>query len=690
MILEKNENDEAHELMTSPQSLNQGLSLPTRSASVKSFQNDHEAGTGTSVPNGSQHQNGESSLVRKDSLEDTKSFYGVNRPTSPPSSSTGRPSSALSKNTQTDQNSRIRSSSINSNSSSVISPTSRGNIPLPTPKGFLSPKKPNLALRLEKRKERNKNYLSFSSSRSPNPNIQENEEYSMDNDNNNHNDNIELISSNRSTSSPLGQVEEEERVPDTFAGTALKLSELENNSGDNHYQQHQENKRQSKKKPSDLSISLNDTIPNNNLNQGWDRSIGRSVTEMSTPPRTAESELSSDELVNRQERERNQSDDQNAGRIMDLEKGQIEINRISPKSRKSWNPKSKSRSTSPTKYNNNDNDSNVHGRRKYVTYENDNPLTSFWWNGRLITGGDHWYSMIFVIVILLGISGVWIGTTGVWLWVHGREYGLVKGGGIAINIIFVYLFGITSSSLIASAFRDPGIIPRKLDPDPPTHQTEDYWEAWPRELTVNNGKITVKYCETCQSYRPPRSSHCRLCGNCVDGIDHHCSYLHSCVGKRNYFSFLVLLVSATIADIYIIVFSAIHFSLLCHHDHISFGKALSESPGAAVSFLLGVFLTFPILFLSWYHCRLLLYNLTTVEQIRANTSNSLFVTSNRPDNPFASNSLFDNVILASIGRPQFPSWIDANGFEETDKREVNPALINLNWVREREGIQGAF
>jgi palmitoyltransferase ZDHHC9/14/18 len=34
-----------------------------------------------------------------------------------------------------------------------------------------------------------------------------------------------------------------------------------------------------------------------------------------------------------------------------------------------------------------------------------------------------------------------------------------------------------------------------------------------------------------------------------------------------------------------------------------------------------------------------------------------------------------NIILASIGRPQFPSWVNASAWEKEDTRSVNPALL---------------
>ena len=58
---------------------------------------------------------------------------------------------------------------------------------------------------------------------------------------------------------------------------------------------------------------------------------------------------------------------------------------------------------------------------------------------------------------------------------------------------------------------------------------------------------TLKLCETCLIYRPPRTVHCNVCDCCVRGFDHHCLWLGTCIGYRNYLSFQAYIIQLSIA-----------------------------------------------------------------------------------------------------------------------------------------------
>lgn len=77
---------------------------------------------------------------------------------------------------------------------------------------------------------------------------------------------------------------------------------------------------------------------------------------------------------------------------------------------------------------------------------------------------------------------------------------------------------------------DPGIIKRCHTIDEETFTRQDY--------LIQGALYELKFCTKCYIFRPPRSMHCNICNNCVEQYDHHCPWVGTCIGKKNYRYFL--------------------------------------------------------------------------------------------------------------------------------------------------------
>ena len=183
---------------------------------------------------------------------------------------------------------------------------------------------------------------------------------------------------------------------------------------------------------------------------------------------------------------------------------------------------------------------------------------------------------------------------------------------ITFPIIFTSILYITEIVAgILGGCTDPGILPR---------QGDDFYYNTNRPLlkTIVNGHvITLTFCYSCSSFRPPRTSHCSLCDNCVERFDHHCLWLGTCIGKRNYKYFYLLIfclnISSTYQIIYSIYYIIFQIKKFKNKENYSLILLLGLSGVALVDLL---FLVFFIGKLFYLHTYLVFKSLTFYEYIK--------------------------------------------------------------------------
>ncbi|CAB1446497.1 unnamed protein product [Pleuronectes platessa] len=258
---------------------------------------------------------------------------------------------------------------------------------------------------------------------------------------------------------------------------------------------------------------------------------------------------------------------------------------------------------------------------------------------------------------------------------------LVKHLTSCIPAIGGVLFVFVVITLLQTSFSDPGIMPRAT-PDEATDiekqidntgNTSHRPPPRTKEVVINQQVVKLKYCFTCKMFRPPRTSHCSLCDNCVERFDHHCPWVGNCVGKRNYRFFYTFIVSLSFLTSFIFGCVTTHLALRAQG-----GKglvfALQESPGryplltnVIYDFLMELVICFfsvwSILGLSGFHTYLVASNLTTNEDIKGSWSGK---SGEDVTNPYSHKNICINCCSVLCG-PMPPSLIDRRGFLPSDE-----------------------
>ena len=275
--------------------------------------------------------------------------------------------------------------------------------------------------------------------------------------------------------------------------------------------------------------------------------------------------------------------------------------------------------------------------------------TVFCLGGRLQNSRDKPVNLITAILIILP-TGLFFGYSGPWLWHHVSP---------AIPIIYAYLFCVCMSSFIHASVSDPGVMPRNLQPQPENSDdpltvgpTTDWVMVKLATSQIAAMDVPVKYCKTCNIWRPPRCYHCRVCDNCVETLDHHCVWLNNCVGRRNYRYFFSFVISLTVLALYLVGASLAHVLAYRDRENISFHAAVNRwrCPWAMVIYGIVGFL---------YPASLLAYHLFLVgrgETTREFLNSRKFVRSDR-HRPFDQGNVFANW-ASVICRPRPPTYVE--------------------------------
>jgi len=178
-------------------------------------------------------------------------------------------------------------------------------------------------------------------------------------------------------------------------------------------------------------------------------------------------------------------------------------------------------------------------------------------------------------------------------------------------IIVVDILLVTCSlvSLVHVAFTDPGIIPRQL-PIPDDQRNNMTTPS----VEFRGAMQDLRFCGTCNLWRPPRSKHCRDCDNCVLEFDHHCPWVSNCIGERNHKYFVWFLVSTCALVCFTVFWSG--FVLIRDALETNLAQAMTTNLFASIECIFCFIFAWCLCSLCNYHLWLIANAITTNEQLK--------------------------------------------------------------------------
>ncbi|CAI8045349.1 Palmitoyltransferase ZDHHC9 [Geodia barretti] len=255
--------------------------------------------------------------------------------------------------------------------------------------------------------------------------------------------------------------------------------------------------------------------------------------------------------------------------------------------------------------------------RKYQKFPGNN---RFWCCGALMSSRQV-SILIFCAIIIVVVSALFFAFDARFLVVNVEPLGV----GVIFPVLGVLGLYFSMSFLFKTGCIDSGILPRALPDEIAYMQSQGDEEpagsgrtlgAPARYKTVQHmgQKVKLKWCVTCNLWRPPRASHCGLCNNCYENFDHHCPWVGNCVARRNYRYFYLFLTTIAVTGVYMMACNITVIVLAS--KKMGFGDALKTYPGSVIEFCVSGLAVISVSGLSCMHTWLIARMETTNEDIK--------------------------------------------------------------------------
>ena len=224
------------------------------------------------------------------------------------------------------------------------------------------------------------------------------------------------------------------------------------------------------------------------------------------------------------------------------------------------------------------------------------------------------------------------------------------------------LFFLSSFFLFKSGLVDSGILLRGNLGD--IQMSNKNIRSRPTHLRQLGYIREYKICDTCYIIRPLRSTHCGICDNCIYRFDHHCPWIGTCVGKRNYPYFFFFLSLLNIFQLFTASVSIAHIVLKTKDNESNYKEYNKKQKNGILvgevimSLYLLIYVISTMIFttgLLFYHIRLVKSNQTTKEELKKLFKNPF-------DNPYqrSGKQNFDSIIFPKVGKNNLMDILNLN------------------------------